>query len=274
MKVGINQWCFPDGTPLDQVLEMSARAGFDGVELNLYGPGAVGLTLETSATEARQIQRQASDAGLELRSLSTGLLWQTPLSDPDPEVRAKGRQVVEKQIELAAVMGADTVLVVPGLVNRTVSYEDCYARAQEMVGKLAAVAERSGVRIGIENVWNKFLLSPMDMVRFIDGIGSKWVGAYFDVGNVLQFGFPEQWISSLGNRIFKVHVKDFLQSVGNINGFVPLLAGDVSWQAVRQALVDVGYDDYLTAELAPYSYYSDQLIIDTALHIRRIIDGE
>lgn len=273
MKTAVNQWCFPEGTPLETVFTKSRDAGLDGVELNLYEAGSVGLTMETTVAEADAIRRLASAHDIELKSLSTGLLWGAPLSDPNPDLRAKGRQIVAKQLELAAALEMDAILVVPGAVNSNVPYEVCYERSQAELAELVKTAERLGVRIGIENVWNKFLLSPIDMARYIDDFASNCVGAYFDVGNVLQFGFPEQWIRYLGHRIVKVHVKDFSTAVGNITGFVPLLAGDVNWAAVRGALKDVGYDDYLTAEVSPYRQYPGSLIADTARHLRIIIEG-
>jgi hexulose-6-phosphate isomerase len=127
------------------------------------------------------------------------------------------------------------------------------------------------VAIGIENVWNKFLLSPLEMARYIDELNSDFAKAYFDVGNVLQFGYPEQWIRILGKRINKVHVKDFSTKVGNITGFVPLLAGDVNWPAVVEALEEIGYDDVITAELSPYTIGPKQLPIDTARHMDVIL---
>ncbi len=128
--------------------------------------------------------------------------------------------------------------------------------------------------MGIENVWNKFLLSPLEMARYIDEFDSPCVCAYYDVGNVLLFGYPEQWIRILGHRIQRVHVKDFKPAVGNYNGFVPLLAGDVNWTEVRLALQEIGYNDVLTAEIDPYASYPEQLIFDTARHIDVIIGGE
>jgi L-ribulose-5-phosphate 3-epimerase len=274
VKTAVNQWCFPDGTSIDEVFAVCRRAGLDGVELNLNPPGGVGLTLDTNAAEARAIARLAAAHGLELKSLSTALLWDVPLSSPDAATRARGKAVVRKQLELAAELEMDAILVVPGVVTPEVSYEECWARSQEALAELASEAEKLGVRIGVENVWNRFLLSPLEMVRYLDEIGSPWVGAYFDVGNVLLFGYPEQWIRSLGGRIVKVHVKDFSLRAGNAAGFVPLLAGDVDWPAVRQALSEVGYDDYLTAELAPYGSYAEQLIFDTARHLQKIIGGD
>jgi len=273
VRKGINQWCFPEGTPLEQVFMHSREAGFNAVELNLYQPGAVGLTMDTTAKEAEAIAKMAQDHQLQLRSLSTALMWQFPLSSADESIRAQGRAVIAKQIELASVIGADTVLVVPGVVNAQTPYDQCYHSTQAELRKLIPEAEKRGIHIGIENVWNKFLMSPMEMARYIDELDSPCVGAYFDVGNILQFGFPEQWIRILGKRIRKVHVKDFSTKTGNGSGFVPLFAGNVNWNEVRRALAEIGYEDTLTAELSPYETSPFQLVYDTARHIDVIIDG-
>ncbi|MFC0470396.1 sugar phosphate isomerase/epimerase family protein [Halalkalibacter kiskunsagensis] len=261
---GINQWCYPDGTPLEKVFEYSKEAEFDAVELNLNPVGGIGLTMETTASEAQDIRKLASSYDLTLKSLSTSLLWKFPLSSPDEEVRRQGKNVVIKQLELANIMGMDSVLVVPGAVSSETSYSDCYERSQNELKEVLEVAERFSVKIGIENVWNKFLLSPLEMARYIDELGSEYAKAYFDVGNVLQFGFPEQWIKTLGDRITKIHVKDFNTKVGNITGFVPLLAGDVNWPAVKKALDEIGYTDTITAEISPYASSPKQAAIDTA----------
>lgn len=271
MLKGINQWCFPQGTSLEEVFEHSSSAGFDVVELNLNPVGGVGLTMDTTVKEAEAIGKLALKYGLNLQSLSTGLLWESPLSDPDPNVREQGRKVVLKQLELAEILGIDTVLVVPGVVNANTPYEVCYKNSQEEIHKLITTAEQRNVVIGIENVWNKFLLSPLEMAAYVDQFESDCVGVYFDVGNVLPFGYPEQWIRLLGERIRKVHVKDFCTKVGNIDGFVPLLAGDVNWKAVYAALCEVGYDGALTAELSPYKQAPFQLIYDTSRHLDMII---
>jgi L-ribulose-5-phosphate 3-epimerase len=274
MLKSLNQWCFPADTPLDKVLSISSDAGYDAVELNLYAPGGIGFTLDTTAAEAEAIAKQARDHGLQLRSLSTGLMGQNPLSSPDAAVREQGRGVVLKQLEIAELVGIDTILVVPGVVNSATSYDQCYERSQRELLVLAEEAERRGVTIGVENVWNKFLLSPLEMARYVDEIGSTRVGTYFDVGNVLLFGFPEHWIRILGSRIVKVHVKDFKTSVGNYGGFVPLLAGDVNWQAVREALQEIGYTDTLTAELTAYGVDPYQMVYDTSRHLDVIISGK
>ncbi|NOU92680.1 TIM barrel protein [Paenibacillus sp. LMG 31456] len=267
MRKGINQWCFPKGTPLEKIFETSSQAGFDEVELNLYAPGGVGLTMDTSEEEARAIGRLAQHYGLTLSTLSSELLGQYPLSSPEPEVRELGVKAMLKQIEIAVWLGMDTILVVPGRVNDQVAYEQCYERSRTELSKLLPALEAGNIHMGIENVWNKFMWSPLEMAKYIDDFGSPLVCAYFDVGNTLLFGLPQQWIRILGHRIRKVHVKDFKSAVGNGNGFVPLLAGDVDWKEVRLALNEIGYNDVLTAELTAYASAPDQLVFDTARHI-------
>ncbi|GGD98497.1 sugar phosphate isomerase/epimerase family protein [Paenibacillus nasutitermitis] len=273
MLKSVNQWCFAADTPLERVLEVSKDAGYDAVELNLYEPGGIGLTMDTTAAQAEEVGRLARSHGLQLRSLSTGLLWGHPLSSPDAQVREQGRRIVVKQLELAELLGIDTVLVVPGAVNKDTSYDQCYERSQREMLILAQEAEKRKVRIGVENVWNKFLLSPLEMARYVDECQSDYVGVYFDVGNILLYGFPEQWIRILGSRIFKIHVKDFKTDVGNGSGFVSLLSGDVDWSAVRSALGEIGYTDTLTAELGIYKSDPLQLIYDTARHLEIILGG-
>ncbi|MDM8099085.1 MULTISPECIES: sugar phosphate isomerase/epimerase family protein [Oceanobacillus] len=273
MLKGINQWCYPEGTSLEKVLEYSKEAGFETVELNVNPSGGIGLTVDSSADDAKKIKSIIEAYDLEIKSISTALLWQFPLSSPDEAVRARGRAIVEKQIELAAAMDVDTVLVVPGIVSEEVTYDQCYQRSQKELRKVLPLAEKHQVHIGIENVWNKFLLSPLEMSRYVDELDSEYAGVYFDIGNVLQFGYPEQWIRILGSRICKVHVKDFNTSVGNITGFVPLLAGDVNWQAISKALKELGYKGPLTAELSPYKLDTKALAVDTAKHIELIIDA-
>lgn len=273
MLKSVNQWCFPEGTPLPKLFEISREAGFDAVELNINPSGGVGLTMDTTPAEADDIAKLARDSGIQLRSISTSLMGKSPLSSADADMRAIGRSVVTKQLDLAERIGADTVLVVPGVVNPATSYDDCYERSLSELQKLVPEAEKRGVKMGIENVWNKFLLSPLEMRTYIDTLNSPYAGVYFDVGNILLYGFPQQWIRILGSRIVKIHVKDFKTSVGNGGGFVPLLGGDVNWPEVVAALKEIGYADTLTAEIGIYSSSPLQQVYDTARQLDAIIQG-
>jgi L-ribulose-5-phosphate 3-epimerase len=260
MKKGVNAWCFPDQTEVNDLFQSAAKLGFDGVELNLSEEQNAVLSFTAMKEELDQVVRAADQHSLALPSISTDLLWKYPLTDNDEAVRQKGAEFVEKMIETADIVGAGTVLVVPGLVNPLVSYDKAYTRSLEVLKYLAEKAEQKNIRIGIENVWNKFLLSPLEMASFIDEINSSHVGAYLDIGNVLQFGYPEHWIRILSERIFAVHVKDFKELVGNIQGFVPLLSGDISWNTVKQALKDINYDGYVIPEIPAHGEHPDWLL--------------
>jgi hexulose-6-phosphate isomerase len=255
MQIGINRWTLPDELPLAACFQMAKRAGFDSIEINIAEEGE--LTPASTEAEVRAIVASAAQAGIALSSLSTGLGWRYPITSPDEGVRRQGAETIRRMLEVAQWLGVDTILVVPGVVSADIAYDDAYTRAQEVLKRLAPEAERRGVAIGVENVWNKFLLSPLEFARFLDEIGSPCVGAYFDAGNVLVYGFPDQWIRILGRRIKKIHVKDFKSPIGNMSGFCNPLQGDVPWAKVRAALEAIGYDDYITAEVDGYRVHPE-----------------
>jgi hexulose-6-phosphate isomerase len=175
-------------------------------------------------------------------------------------------------LRAASVVGADSVLIVPGVADPEVPYMDTYRIAQESVQTLSESAAELGVRIGVENVWNRFLQSPLEMLRFIEEIGSPSVGTYVDVGNLIVCGYPQHWVQVLGDHIVKVHVKDFLGDVGNIHGFTYLLHGDVPWVEVIRELKAVGYDDYLTAELSPADDFTERLTHEISDSLTAILE--
>ena len=276
MKKGINIWSFPQGT-VKESLSLAKKAGFEGVELALNGEGE--LSLQSTQQEIAEIRKTAEDMGLKLYSLSCGLCWDYRLSDDDANMRRKAKDMIKKQLETAKILGADTILVIPGVVNvefsmpeKKVAYDVVYERALEGVNELKVYAEDLQVNIGLENVWNKFLLSPMEMRDFIDKIGSDYVGSYLDIGNVLYCGYPEDWVRILGKRIKKVHFKDYRVQAGGLHGFVDLLAGDVNYPEVVKALQEVGYDDWVSAEMIPnYKYHTDAIIYNTSNAMDRIL---
>ncbi len=240
----------PPAWSIESCFRAAATAGFDTIEINLAEEGY--LTLESSQSDVRALSAMAREEGIAISSLSSGLGWKYPLTSADADIRAKGADCLSFALRAAAWLEVDTVLCVPGVVTADVSYDDAYRRAQDALGVLAPVARDCGVSIGVENVWNKFLLSPLEMARFLDEIGSPAVGAYFDVGNVLVYGYPQHWIRILGDRIRKVHVKDFRGEIGNIRAFCNPLQGDVAWHDVYKALVEIGYDGPITAEVDGY----------------------
>ena len=277
MKKGINYWSFDPATSVAEALLLAKQASFDGIEFCLAEHGEV--SLESTEDELLGLRKRAEDLEMELPSVASWLVWENNLVSDDGTVRQRAVDIIKVQIETAHTLGADTVLVVPGYVGAdfipgsgVVSYDAAYERAQTAIGDLAGFAESASVRIGVENVWNKFLLSPLEMRAFIDEIGSEYVGAYFDIGNALLTGYPEQWIRILGSRIFKVHVKDYRRSPGGFDSFVDLLAGDVDFPEVAAALQEISYDSYCTAEMMPtYRHYPDQMAFNSSAAKDRII---
>jgi hexulose-6-phosphate isomerase len=181
--------------------------------------------------------------------------WGKPLSDPDPAVRKAGLESFQGALRDAKAYGATSVLLVPGKCTKEVAYEDAYKRSQEEIRKAIPLAEELNVQILIENVWNDYLISPLEMARFIDEIESPVMGAYFDVGNVVRYGWPEHWIRTLGKRVRKLDIKEYSRqlqhSKGPRAGFgVKLGEGDCDWPAVLKALADIGYKGWATAEVA------------------------
>lgn len=253
MVKAINAWAFGEGRTPEEMFRIAREAGFGAVELTIAeeGPVSTALTRE----ECLKIREQADKADVLIASLASGLGWANPITADDPEVRRRGIDLTARSLEVANWLGTDALLMVPGGVFAgfipgflRVSYGLAYERALFALEELREVAESTGVRIGVENVWNMFLLSPLEMRDFIDRIGSPWVGSYFDVGNVVASGFPEDWIHILGSRIVRVHFKDFKREVGTLDGFCGLLEGDVDYPAVIRALKEVGYDGFVTAE--------------------------
>ncbi len=270
MKKGINIWSFKDGKSIKDCIALAKDAGFDGIELALNETGELSLT--ASDKEIAEIRERLVDANLELAGLATGLYWSYSMTSEDANIRAKAVDVCKKQLETAAALGVDAILVIPGAVGvdfipdaPVVNYERAYERAFEAINGLVPFAESAGVAISLENVWNKFLLSPLELRNFIDEHKSEFVGSYFDVGNVVFSGYPEHWISILGHRIKRVHFKDYRRTAGGLHGFVDLLAGDVDYPAVTAALREIGYNNFVTAEMIPnYAHYTDQIIYNTS----------
>lgn len=276
MKKGINIWSFPEGS-IESSLRLAKDAGFEGVELALAEEGEIGM--KTSEADLLKIKKTAEDLGLSLYSVSTGLFWDNWLTADSAAERARAKDIVRRELAVAKTLGADTILVLPGCVNaefadpaKIVDYGTAYECSLEALTELKADAEKLGVSIGLENVWNKFLLSPIEMRDFIDKIGSDFVGSYFDVGNVVYSGYPEHWIRLLGSRIKKVHFKDYRTAAGGLHGFVDLLAGDVNYPAVVKALADVGYDGWVSAEMIPsYKYHTEAIIYNTSFAMDKIL---
>jgi len=244
MKKGVNAWIYPSDFTVEMILEVSKELGYDGVELNLDEKN-----LEMTRKERKTIPIKAKSLGLELPSLCSGLFWKYNLASPDAAVRKKGIEILKKGCEFAADLGASVFLVVPAVAVPEVSYQEMWEKSKRSILEAAPVAEDCGVTLGIENVWNRFLYSPLEFRRFVEDINHPNVKVYFDVGNFHLLGFPQQWIRYLSDLIVCVHVKDFERSTLQ---FKPLLQGDVPWREVMKAFGDIGYDGFLNVEVPPY----------------------
>jgi L-ribulose-5-phosphate 3-epimerase len=203
---------------------------------------------EPDERKAEEIKKAADAANIRIDSVMNMDHWKYPLSSSDPAVVEKSLTGMRTSLHNAKLWGSEVVLLVPAVVNPQTSYRDAWTRSQKQIRTLIPLAEQLKVVIGIEEVWNKFLLSPLEMVKYIEEFKSPWIKAWFDVGNVLLYGYPQDWIHTLGSSIVKVHVKDFKRKEDGYS-WVNLGDGDVDWAAVRQAFADVGYSGSAITEL-------------------------
>src|SRR5882762_448459 len=227
------------GSVLEKMKAIKA-AGFDGTEM-------------MSHMDADEVLRARDETGLVMPSVCGAHHWGKPLSDPDPKVREEGLEALKQTLREAKRYGASSVLLVPAVVKKEVSYDEAYTRSQAEIRKAVPLAEELGVKIAIENVWNNFLLSPLEAARYVDEFKSPAVGWHFDVGNIIHYGWPEQWIRVLGKRIQKFHIKEFSRKKADQQGrgagfAVPLLEGDNNWPAVMKAVDEIGYHGWAITE--------------------------
>ena len=229
----------PGKIPVLDRFQMARDAGFEAIECPTMPDAA-------AAEEALAASRKTQ---LPIHSVMNQEHWRSPLSSADPAVVEKSMEGMRTSLRNAKLWGADTVLLVPAVVNPETSYAEAWERSQRQIRKLIPLAEEAKVIIGIEEVWNKFLLSPLEFARYVDEFNSPWIRAYFDIGNVAIQAYPQDWIRTLGKRIVKVHVKDF-SFKKRLAEFTPLLEGEIDWRAVHAALADIGYQGTATVELS------------------------
>lgn len=279
MLKSISYWSFPGGlentADYSAVFQKAKAAGYDAVEVAVGADGV--LTLDSSEADCAEIVKAARKAKIKIASVATGVYWGCSLSASDPKVRSRAVKNTKKMLRIARWLGVDAVLVIPGMVNffadpssEIVSYDDVWKRVTSAIKQCLPTAKKLKVAMALENVWNKFLLSPLEMKLFVDQFRSPYVGVYFDTGNAVLNGYPEQWIRILGKRIKRIHLKDFKwefkgdvnevqgfkgfaagQAWGTMAAFCDLGAGDVNWPQVMAALREVRYSGPLTAEMLP-----------------------
>lgn len=238
--------------------QLAREVGFEGVEMQTV----------SDPKEAETIREASVKAGFRIHSVMNSDHWRFPLSDPDPEVVRKCVAGMETSLRNAKLWGADTVLLVPAVVTPKTTIPQAWERSQAEIRKMIPLAKELGVIIGIEEVWNKFLLTPYEHARFVDQLNSPWVNAYFDVGNIVMYGYPQEWIRVLGKRIGKIHLKDFKT---DNRQFVPLQEGSVDWPEVRRAIGEVGFQGFLTVELPGGD---EAYLREVSRRVDRILAGE
>jgi hexulose-6-phosphate isomerase len=224
-------------TPLER-FQMAKSAGFEQIECH--------TTVDPKAVQ--EFKTAAESTGIKIHSVMNEDHWKYPLSSPDPAVVAKSMKGMETSLRNAKEWGAETVLLVPAVVTKDIGYREAWERSQAQIRKLIPLAAELKVIIAIEEVWNHFLLSPIEFARYVDDFNSPWVKAYFDVGNVVLFSFPQDWIRILGPRIVKLHLKDFSFRNG-VARWDMLRDGDIDWKAIYASLASIGYKGTASIEI-------------------------
>ncbi len=282
MKKSINLWAFPypEKMNLEQCLRLAKSAGFDAIELNYDLDND--LSPKSGAKEFAAIRSLADKIGIQISGLCSFLFWPYPLTANDNAKRARGFELAQKMTQAAHDLGVENLLVVPGAVNipwRTdyepVANDVCDKRAREAIAKLLPTAEKLKVKLNIENIFfNGYLMTPGEMIDFVDSYKSEYVKVHFDTGNIMMFQFPEHWIKMLGTRIQNVHLKEYTKKGTDysLETFRPLLDGTTNWPAVMESFEQTGYKGYLTFEyFHPYAHYPEALIYQTADSLDRLL---
>jgi L-ribulose-5-phosphate 3-epimerase len=242
---------------------LAREVGFEAIEMQTI----------TKDDEAAEIKEASKKSGLRIHSVMNMDHWRLPLSSSDPQVVSGSVKGMQTSLRNAALWGADTVLLVPAVVDANTSYRDAWTRSQKVIREqLMPMARDLKVVIAIEEVWNKFLLSPIEFAKYVDDFDSPWVKAYFDVGNVVLYAFPQDWIRTLGPRIVKIHLKDF--NFDRRNGrftWKNIGEGDIDWQEVRRALAEIKYTGYVTTEL---DHGDTAYLKDVSARVDRFLAGE
>jgi hexulose-6-phosphate isomerase len=259
MRKGITAFSYPRDFPVDKIIENAAEIGYEGVEL-LFDKERLN-PLELTEEEQKRILEKMSSLDIILSSFDLAIPLY--LANPDKALRKKGIETVRKACKVASYMGAKVIAVVlTTVVPIQVKYEKIWETSKKSLLEISKTATDTGIYIGVENIWNNFLYSPLEFKRFINEINSEYVKAYFDVGNCVLYGSPQQWIEVLGHDIVCVHVKDFNTELDYIRlnrdfkavtyPSRPLLQGNIDWKAILAALKKVGYDYFLNVEVPPY----------------------
>jgi L-ribulose-5-phosphate 3-epimerase len=271
VKKGICYGCIDEGETFEAKLDATRQAGYEGVELSFDGQAPAPLRLDMDRPAVEALRATVERHGLEARSVMSGAaLRETPILHADPAVRRRAVTNLGAALDRAAWLGATTMLVHPGQLRPETRYDEAWGWTVQVLRDLIPACERTGVGVGLENVWNKFLLAPTEMKQILDEVQHPLIGCYLDTANMLLYGYAEQWVPIVGRHIRKVHVKDFKRERGG-GRFCQLLAGDCNYPAVMRELHALGYDDYLTSEVSRGERGEGQTMADTAARIDEIV---
>ena len=271
MKKGIHYWGLPPEMKLSEKIVFAKKSGFDGVEFVILKEGD--FCVDLSQKRLKEIGNIVKSEGMEIPSLTNSLSWNCSFTSDSSKIRVLALDTLKREIDMAFQLGVNAVLALPGFVSfnmdvnrlhpttvtsneknyspsqEVIPYDLAYERAFNSFVKISDYARSAEVIVCIENIWNKFLLSPLEMRDFIDKIDSPYIASYFDAGNVNPYGIPQQWISILGDRIKRVHIKDYINAEPSLENFVNISQGDLDFMAISNALRVIGYDGWVTAEV-------------------------
>src|SRR5438552_9346829 len=259
IKKGVLLEMLPENLSYADRFKLARSVGFEVVQ----------APTEPDERKAEEIKRAADGANIRIDSVMNMDHWRFPLSSSDPAVVEESLAGMRTSLHNAKLWGSDAVLLVPAVVNPQTSYREAWSRSQKEIRKLLPLAEELKIVIAIEEVWNKFLLSPLEMAAYIKEFQSPWIQAWFDVGNVLLYGYPQDWIRTLGKSIVKVHLKDFKRKESGYQ-WVNLGDGDVDWEAVREAFREIGYAGSAITELEAGD---EAYLRDVSRRVDRLIIG-
>ena len=261
MKIGLTQIIL-GGMSLDDTLALCQDAGYEAVELTFQEGKDTDINMSDS--EIKSVSQKCAAAGIEISSITAGYSDRGNLLSIDAGERVKGVKSLARGLEVGGVLGVGGILLHPGQLSAEGTYQQVWDNLVGILKDLAPAAASNRVAIGIENVWNKFLLSPKEMRDIVDAVNSEWVGTYLDTANMMAYGYPEHWIRELGDRIKRVHFKDFNRGA---HRFVNLLDGDTDWATVMREFREIGYNEYVIHEVGG----DREAQIDIANRMRQIV---
>ncbi|MEO7453702.1 MAG: sugar phosphate isomerase/epimerase family protein [Fimbriimonadales bacterium] len=269
----LNYWSAPGGLEgtleVENFLELAKIHLFPAVELAIGVDG--GLGLDTTEARCKEILQRATELNVEVASVASGVYWSRSLGDSLAASRLQAQDDLRRMLRITSWLKCRTLLTIPGSVDvfflpdrQAQPFDEVWENATEGIRAVLPTAEACGVRMGIENVWNKFLQTPYEMAAFIDQFDSPYVGAYVDVANLMRIGHPQDWIRHLSHRVVGIHFKDYRVAVGTIEGFVDLLEGDVNWPKVMAAIREIEYSGPIPAEMIPLYKHCPEVRIANA----------